>query len=435
MSLKYHVNARGNAATSSLICKGHLMFDVQPWNSVDQLVLGVGGGDALVSETIARIGPARVADTLVSEILTRWDPPVLSYDEPISLVLHSGDDLFRYVASFKNGQLSIAPGSSKDAVAEIRYSLLDLTRLVYAHRDNYQSTSCEVQVLAWPMQKKASPEDLAKAMQASHLDRAQMARAAYEKGSSLFQTVHSILNACSGRLPSMDHLGALYGGDKWGCMNSFGPHYEQHLSSMRSDPVRVLEIGIGGFEFEALGGGSLYLWQRFFPRGLIYGLDIFKKTGVTGPRIRTIQGDQSDRAFLTEMAEAIGPFDVIVDDGSHVNEHVRASFETLFPYVRPGGYYVIEDLQTAYWPEFGGELPPGSPRTTAGLLKDIIDQIHFREYAEVSDEEARRAIHPSELSVYHDLAFLRKGVTAEPPSPDWIRMGAKVRNERSATAG
>jgi hypothetical protein len=47
-------------------------------------------------------------------------------------------------------------------------------------------------------------------------------------------------------------------------------------------------------------------------------------------------------------------FDIIIDDGSHVNEHVITTFEYLLPILNNEGLYVIEDTQTAYWPEYGG---------------------------------------------------------------------------------
>ncbi|WP_420854091.1 class I SAM-dependent methyltransferase [Saccharopolyspora spinosa] len=123
-----------------------------------------------------------------------------------------------------------------------------------------------------------------------------------------------------------------------------------------------------------LGGASLRMWQRYFRRGLVYGLDIFEKAGNEGHRVRKLRGDQSDAEFLEDMAGKIGPFDIVIDDGSHVNDHVKKSFQSLFPHVRPGGLYVIEDLQTAYWPGYGGrDGEPAAQRTSIDMLKELID--------------------------------------------------------------
>jgi demethylmacrocin O-methyltransferase len=172
------------------------------------------------------------------------------------------------------------------------------------------------------------------------------------------------------------------------------------------------------------------MWQRFFPRGLIYGMDLYPKPGVRGPRIRTIQGNQNDPSFLRSLAAEFGPFDIIIDDGSHVNEHVRTSFEELFGSVRPGGYYVIEDLHTSYWPEFGGEAPPCSSRTTIGLVKDLIERLHVSEYAGQDldgTQPLHPFLHPSEVCVYHNIVFLRKGISSERGIPEWIKqLGVQV---------
>jgi predicted O-methyltransferase YrrM len=56
--------------------------------------------------------------------------------------------------------------------------------------------------------------------------------------------------------------------------------------------------------------------------------------------------DQADRARVeTIVAEEFGTelLDVVIDDGSHLLEPTKASFNVLFPRLRAGGLYVIED--------------------------------------------------------------------------------------------
>ncbi|MEZ5177376.1 MAG: class I SAM-dependent methyltransferase [Acidimicrobiales bacterium] len=56
--------------------------------------------------------------------------------------------------------------------------------------------------------------------------------------------------------------------------------------------------------------------------------------------------DQADRDRLTRIvADEFGddPLDLVVDDASHRYDETVASFEVLFPRLRPGGVYVIED--------------------------------------------------------------------------------------------
>ncbi len=72
------------------------------------------------------------------------------------------------------------------------------------------------------------------------------------------------------------------------------------------------------------------------------------------------------------MIEKVGGFDVVIDDGGHYMKPQQESFRVLFPHVRPGGYYIIEDVATSYQPKFGGGLA-GSPGRTIDMLKGLVD--------------------------------------------------------------
>jgi len=86
--------------------------------------------------------------------------------------------------------------------------------------------------------------------------------------------------------------------------------------------------------------------------------------------------DQADRRRLAELvAEAFrdAPLDLVVDDCSHLYEATRASFNELFPRLRPGGAYVIED----WWPHTPMDEGPSNGRfrdqvPLARLLFEIV---------------------------------------------------------------
>ena len=88
------------------------------------------------------------------------------------------------------------------------------------------------------------------------------------------------------------------------------------------------------------------MWKAYFPESRIFGIDIYDKK-YRRRRIRTFQGSQTDANFLKRVVEEIGPVDIIIDDGSHYNTHVIASFQTLFRLLAPKGIYVVEDTQTS----------------------------------------------------------------------------------------
>lgn len=110
--------------------------------------------------------------------------------------------------------------------------------------------------------------------------------------------------------------------------------YEAHLADIE---VRdLLEIGVHR-------GESLRMWKNEFPGARIVGLDINPNCGKP-EGCEVVIGSQDD----PEVLRSLGEFDVVVDDGSHLNRHILASFKALWPKVRPGGMYAIEDLDCSY---------------------------------------------------------------------------------------
>jgi demethylmacrocin O-methyltransferase len=231
-----------------------------------------------------------------------------------------------------------------------------------------------------------------------------------------------VLDAISLDNVKLSTLARRFGTDKWG-IHFYTSPYEAHLKEYREQRVNLLEIGVGGYDNPDQGGESLRMWRAYFRRGLIYGLDLHDKSLLDSPRIETLRGDQGDPQALTEIASEIGPLDIVIDDGSHLSDHVIASFTALFPRLTSGGIYVIEDLQTAYWPGWnGGRTDPNDPRTTTGFLKTLIDALHHQDRLTTSSaapmeiERHIRAIH-----LYHNIVFIEKGLNDEQGAPSWIR--------------
>jgi hypothetical protein len=401
--------------------------DIESWHGADELTAATGGRDEQLGQVIGRIGADRVAALLAAEVAARAEVPPGAEGAAASLIIRHGGAAYPYAITFKDTRALVGEGVPDDAVVQVSYALTDLVRLLYPHRPGYVSASRDVEVLRWPWDSQdgssLTPEHLDEMVRRGEIDPEQLSAIGAERLAMIFRVVQCVSAACSAGSASLDDLSARFGSDKWGGLHWYTPHYATHFAPLRHDPVTVLEIGIGGYEYESLGGESLYMWQRFFPRGLIYGMDLYAKPGVRGPRIRTIQGDQNDRGFLRSLGERLGPFDIVIDDGSHLNEHVRTSFEELYRFVRPGGYYVIEDLHTSYWPEFGGQVPPGSAQTSMGLLKDLLDELNVSEHAGAGLDRSQLA-HPSEVHAYHDIAFLRKGINHERGIPEFIRQAS-----------
>lgn len=109
------------------------------------------------------------------------------------------------------------------------------------------------------------------------------------------------------------------------------------------------------------------MWEGYFPNAQICGVDIDPGAAQDyGPRITAVIGDQTQKSVLNKAIAALPSPDIFIDDGSHMNNLTIATFEYLFPKLRPGGWYVIEDTVCA------GELRLGNLRSQ---LEDFIIQL------------------------------------------------------------
>jgi len=147
------------------------------------------------------------------------------------------------------------------------------------------------------------------------------------------------------------------------------PIYERHFSPWRNKSMTFLEIGVSK-------GGSLQMWQRYFgPMAKIVGIDLNPKCREhEAPGIFVRIGDQSDEAFLQSVIDEFGAPDVVLDDGSHEMDHLRKTFEYLYPKLPKNGVYMVEDLHTAYWEEYGGGAD--RPETFINISKTLIDKLN-----------------------------------------------------------
>ena len=234
-------------------------------------------------------------------------------------------------------------------------------------------------------------------------------------------------------LPHKHNLATLcvkYGGDK--LEHGYIEHYQRIFSPIRKKKLRILEIGIGGFEDPNAGGESLRMWRDFFPNSMIYGIDIYDKRGIDNGRIKTFKGDQSSAVFLNGLVAEIGRPDIVIDDGSHQNNHVIASFNILFPQLADNGIYVIEDLYSSYWKLMGGGWDNGAEKNTSiSMLKNLVDSLNYRYIPNRIPSELDLSV--VSLLLYRKLAFIQKGCN-EMEDPVFIINDLRT-EERNLTNG
>jgi hypothetical protein len=199
----------------------------------------------------------------------------------------------------------------------------------------------------------------------------------------------------------------------------FGPYaagFPSPDASIR--PLRFLEIGVDR-------GGSLELWRKFFgPDAVIFGIDINPSALIPEREDLEVRiGSQDDPAFLAGVVAEMGGVDVVLDDGSHVATHQRASFDVLFPLLSEDGLYVIEDTHTAYWWRHeGGLRRPGTIVQVAKAMVDGLSKSFYR--APVSRRARLAAREVSSIRFYDSIIAIAKQTRRRPEVRQTGRPGA-----------
>ncbi|MEW6534438.1 MAG: class I SAM-dependent methyltransferase [Candidatus Auribacterota bacterium] len=207
---------------------------------------------------------------------------------------------------------------------------------------------------------------------------------------------------------NLTELAKIYWTDKFGT-HTYTPFYQGHFYGLRKKKLKVLEIGIGGYDDPCKGGGSLKMWKRFFPKSMIYGIDLYDKTPLQEKRVVTFAGSQNDTEFLKKVHDNAGPFDLIIDDGSHINEHVLTTFKVLFPYLSSGGIYVVEDTQTSYWKEYGGDSDNfNNMSTIMAFFKSLVDCLNYTEFEKKNYHPTYYDKNILSIHFYHNMVFVYK---------------------------
>jgi len=183
-------------------------------------------------------------------------------------------------------------------------------------------------------------------------------------------------------------LGKQYGTDK--VEQGFTKIYHLRLRAQRLSVTRILEVGV-------YFGSSLRMWRDYFPNATVVGVDTFRgidgwsnvwgdgkrttfpnadkflrewKEHLHGPRLHLVVGNQSDDLSMQQVTSELQPwtpFDIIVEDGSHLNRDQQVNLAQLLPLIKPGGLYILEDLHCSL--QSGYDDPLGSYNTALKTLE------------------------------------------------------------------
>jgi hypothetical protein len=175
----------------------------------------------------------------------------------------------------------------------------------------------------------------------------------------------------------LNSLGLKYGTDKSSSRHCYLDIYEKHFCGMKDKPIKMLEIGI-------FNGASLKMWEEYFSNAQIYAIDIDPKRMQNYGRVKSFVANQENRESLLDVMDVIGACDIIIDDGGHTMLQQQITFGCLFPLVKSGGIYCIEDLHTSYYFSRRKQRNTYNPTKTENTTLKVMQCIEKKE-AFVSD--------------------------------------------------
>ena len=183
------------------------------------------------------------------------------------------------------------------------------------------------------------------------------------------------------------------------------PFIEEYVRLFAGESLtRVLEFGV-------YHGGNVLLMHKGFGASKVVGIDLrprettlmdyLAQAGLTGSVVPHFYTSQADRAAVTKIIEedfSGREIDVVIDDASHDFSLTREAFNIAFPYLKPGGLYVIEDWGWAHWRDtpWQTDLCLGQP-ALSNLVFELI----------MACTSSREIISGVEVSPY--LVAVRKG--------------------------
>lgn len=215
---------------------------------------------------------------------------------------------------------------------------------------------------------------------------------------------------------TLDQLCKLHGSDKSSDHHNFCHIYEQWFLPWKDKPITLLELGVGGYHHIDRGGGDLRAFEAWFKVASIHAIDIHQKR-LPLKRAMTHVIAQDDAFALEELIKAIGTPSIIIDDASHCNPLTIRSFEILFPLLKSGGIYCVEDVHTSYWDndEFKGTQDLGGNMFSSAMnyFKRLTDALNLEHIGLPSFPPAILAIKDwipeiASIHFYKELIIIQK---------------------------
>lgn len=181
-------------------------------------------------------------------------------------------------------------------------------------------------------------------------------------------------------MTTLDDLGHKYRTDKATGHGNHGylPQYATHLPQDLTGTI--LEIGVAG-------GASLHAFTDYFSKAYVIGIEKFP-VGVEG-LLNVVVGDGTLAVTYEDERIEMDKVSVVIDDGSHFSDDIADSFELLWPQLKSGTWYIIEDLAVQWNADYGE-----GRRALSLLQSQLLETLYNQEC--------------SEFHAYNEIVFMRK---------------------------
>jgi len=198
------------------------------------------------------------------------------------------------------------------------------------------------------------------------------------------------------------------------------PGFLEHYLDLQGKGIsKVLELGV-------YQGGSFVFLDRLLRPDRISAIELSVKpipaldeyVRQNADRARLHCGtSQDDVAALERIVEEDfeGSIDLVIDDASHFYEPTKTSFKTLFPKLRPGGIYIIEDC---FWSFEQSYQDPGHPWFSQPSLANILND--FAEELAINNAVRR-------VMIERELMIITKTTL---PAPGEVMQGRGLRGRK-----
>lgn len=198
--------------------------------------------------------------------------------------------------------------------------------------------------------------------------------------------------------------------------------YDDFLNHHKLSPRSVVEIG-------TFQGESTKIFARGLPEAKILSLDLHMRPidFSAYPNVAYAQADQRKPDQL--IAKLIQYFpegiDLVIEDASHIGLLSKLTFDAVFPLLRSGGAYFIEDWGTGYWDSwldgsrfeyvrnepYAGNIPkrfPSHDFGMVGFVKSLVDLTHESAIKNRQEDESKFSSRVSVLEFGEGICMLLK---------------------------